>query len=180
MWTDGQPFKGTGDARYDSYATVVIDNDGQSLTPGLLYAYKGIGDKTSNEAEYSAVILALEWAKVNHEKVHVITDSDLILGQVFRGDRCVRHLQQYRDRVKELLADTGAKLEWQGRDYNKAGWHNAGVLNERAKAKAKREREHKAAARKNPKPRPNKEQQAERRRWAYQSRDDDDELRYAS
>lgn len=180
MWTDGQPFQGINGARWDSYATVVIDNDGRSLTPGMLYAYKGIGDKTSNEAEYSAVILALEWARANRERVHIITDSDLILGQVYRGDRCVRHLQPYRDRVTELLKETGAKLEWQGRDFNKAGWHNALILIERQKARTKRDRARKAAARRNPKPAPNKAQQAERRRWAYQSKEDDDDLRYAS
>lgn len=177
MWTDGQPFR--TDAGWDGYCTVVIDDNAGPLTPGQLYAYMGVGDKTSNECEYSGVILALEWAKVNRERVHIITDSDLIVGQVFRGDRCTHHLRQYRDRVVALLAEVNAALTWQGRDYNKAGWHNATVLIERQKARTRRQRERKAALRKNPKPPPNKALHAARRQWAYQTRDDDG-LRYIS
>jgi len=140
LWADGQPFK-QSDETYDSYATVVMDDGLGPVSPGILLSYESIGNRTSNESEYSAVIIALEWALNQHERVHVITDSDLILGHLEKGYRCTLHLRPYRDRVSELLAQTGAVLEWQGRDANRSGWHNAGVLLERARAKAKRARE---------------------------------------
>jgi hypothetical protein len=43
--------------------------------------------------------------------------------------------------VVELIEDTGARLTWQGRDFNKAGWYNAGVLLERARQKRLRDKE---------------------------------------
>ncbi len=142
LWTDGQPFKGKSPAQWEGHCTVVIDNDGESLTPGLLWTYADIGDKASNECEYSGLILALEWALSNHRCVHIIIDSQLIIGHLEKDFRCEPHLRPYRDRVRELIEKTDARVSWQGRDYNKAGWVNAEVLLARARAKRQKERRH--------------------------------------
>lgn len=161
IWCDGQPFTGTPPARWDGHCTVVFD-DG---TPdGELYVYRSIGDKTSNECEYTAVIVALEWALENPRcETHVITDSDLLVNQVLRAWRCQPRLRTYRNRVGILIEATGARLSWQSRDANRAGWYNAGVLLDRARQKRQRNKEMGVQPKKKTKAVP-----GARRCWKYQ------------
>ncbi len=136
LWCDGQVFK-TNEG-WDGYATVVLD-DGSA--DGLLLQYKSLGNRTINECEYMAVIDALEWSIGRKLRAHVTTDSGLILGHLNKDWRCEVHLRSYRDWVARLVQQTGAMVDWAGRDYNLAGWINAAVLLERAKAKRLRDKE---------------------------------------
>lgn len=170
VWTDGQPFKGQPPARWEGHATVVVDDENEPLTgPGELLCYKSIGDKTSNECEYTALITALEWAKGAGDVgvFHIIIDSELIIGHLFKDFICKAELRSYRDRVLELIKQTDARVTWQGRDYNKAGWYNAGVLLERAAAKRKRDKENGVARKAKSKVIPNT---TGHKRWKYQAR----------
>jgi ribonuclease HI len=67
-------------ARWEGHCTVVADDDEDPFSPGWLLVYESIGDKTSNECEYAAVIWALEWAERHtRNNYHVITDSEVLV-----------------------------------------------------------------------------------------------------
>mgnify|MGYP001607600745 CR=1 FL=1 len=177
IWTDCTLF-GEKD-NWDCYYTVVLDDEekeglghrAECVHPGELWEYVGIGNHTSNEGEYSGVIAALRWALKTNERVHVITDSNLIDGHVRRGWYCKATLIPYRDKVLRLLIETDAVLEWKPRQYNKAGWYNDKRLKERARDKRERERAQQPVRHR--RQRSTKEQQVERRRMAYAERNED-------
>lgn len=64
-----------------------------------------LGEATNNAAEYHALLTALEIARqAGIDRVHVLSDSELIVRQV-RGEYRVRHpvLQKLHQRVREAL-----------------------------------------------------------------------------
>lgn len=65
---------------------------------------KPIGVATNNEAEYRAVILALELAaEFTSHKVEIRTDSQLVANQLNKRWRCVQpNLQALGDRCRQL------------------------------------------------------------------------------
>jgi ribonuclease HI len=88
---------------------------------GVLLTHQICGDKTSPEAEYAAVIWALEYAKKDLSVTKIITDAILITGHVFNGWKTTSKFQPLRDYVQALLTETGCKLEWRPRHENLAG-----------------------------------------------------------
>jgi ribonuclease HI len=78
--------------------------------------------KTNNEAEYLAVIAALESAK--EKDVDIFSDSKLVVGQLRRE----WHIKQDRmrelfDKVQKLIKERGLKVTycWVAREDNPAG-----------------------------------------------------------
>lgn len=100
---------------------------------------KIIGEnKTNNEAEYEAVIAAIEYLKeinVNKEKCIITVDSLLIHGHVVRNWKCnFEHLRILRDRIWGLLKEIPfeVELKWVKR------WDNE-IANELAQAATEKE-----------------------------------------
>ena len=74
---------------------------------------------TSNEAEYLAVIAALE--KCEHGE-RIITDSQLVVQQVTGRWRVkALNLRNYHKQASKLVNDKKADLRWTSRDTNLAG-----------------------------------------------------------
>jgi ribonuclease HI len=78
--------------------------------------------KTNNEAEYLAVIAALEAAK--DKDIEIIADSKLVVEQLNRN----WHIKEARmrelfDRVQKLIKEKGIKVKfsWTARENNPAG-----------------------------------------------------------
>lgn len=90
---------------------------------GRLICEKDIGDKTNNEAEYIALITALEWAKgKNIRRAIFKTDSQLIKKQIgFEWGVRASHLTFYRDKARKLLMEIDGLLRWVSREENMAG-----------------------------------------------------------
>lgn len=81
----------------------VVGADGEQPTEGNRF----IGEATNNEAEYKALIAALEAAlSEGYTAVDIEGDSQLIVKQV-KGDWQVNetHLRRLRDRVQELASE---------------------------------------------------------------------------
>ena len=85
---------------------------------------------TNNVGEYRAVWFALDLALKFREQgrtdIVVMTDSQLVVGQVVGIDGKVwkcnhAHLLPLRDSVRDLLKDTDIKLGWIPREENLAG-----------------------------------------------------------
>lgn len=113
LFSDGSVYP--AEKGWDAYFAVVLD-DG---TPaGRLLRHASVGNATISMAEYLGVIWALEWSK---GPCNIITDSNLIIGHVFKNWKCIEHLQPYRDKVKSLLSKYNSSLHWESRDNNKAG-----------------------------------------------------------
>ncbi len=73
--------------------------------PTLIKKYTGVG--TNNQAEYRALITALEYAaKFKGDKVNIYTDSLLVANQI-NGKWKVRHpnIAKLNDRAKKMLRD---------------------------------------------------------------------------
>ncbi len=84
---------------------------------------ENVGDVTNNQAEYLALIKALEVLRERGIKGAVIySDSELLVKQI-RGEYGVRNpnLKPYYSRVKRLLAGVRVRVRWVPRDRNPAG-----------------------------------------------------------
>lgn len=82
-----------------------------------------VGDVTNNQAEYLALIKALEIVlKRGIKKADIYSDSELLVKQI-KGEYRVRNpnLKPYYRRVKALLAGLNVKLSWIPRERNLAG-----------------------------------------------------------
>ena len=85
---------------------------------------------TNNVGEYQAVVIALvEAQRLKTTGIELLTDSEFVVNQV-RGydkfghtwERCLPHLLPYRDKVRELLANSyWIELKWIPRGENLAG-----------------------------------------------------------
>ncbi len=79
-----------------------------------------LGHKTNNEAEYEALVAALEFAVYQrNENITIYTDSKLVFGQVMKGWKCQDKFRGYLTVIRVLLPV--AKLEWVPREDNLAG-----------------------------------------------------------
>jgi len=74
---------------------------------------------TNNEAEYNAVITALQVARKGDV---IYTDSELVVKQL-KGEYAVKadNLKQLHDAAKKLQQLKGVSVEWIKREENKAG-----------------------------------------------------------
>ena len=90
-------------------AFVVTDNGKNTLYKGAKY----LGESTNNVAEYSAVLLALEWVFENKKKLKTKTfsfllDSELAVNQL-NGVYKIKNtkLKEMVKKIRELLEDIG-------------------------------------------------------------------------
>jgi ribonuclease HI len=79
---------------------------------GELMEHKQIvwGEKTSNEAEYLTMLMAIRKSKQfltrDESEINVLTDSSLVKEQVAGNRMCnYEHLRVLRDKIREELAD---------------------------------------------------------------------------
>lgn len=115
IFTDGASKGNPGKAG----AGAVIFQDGveiQRLT-------KFLGEKTNNEAEYSAVILALEAVKtlkLEKENILLFSDSEFLVRQL-KGEYAVKaeKIKPLYDAVNSLRKGLQIKFQWVPRDNNK-------------------------------------------------------------
>jgi ribonuclease HI len=78
--------------------------------------------KTNNEAEYLAVIAALQAAK--DPEIEIVSDSKLIVGQLRREWHIKEsRLRELFDRVQKIIKEKGMKVtfSWVAREQNPAG-----------------------------------------------------------
>jgi ribonuclease HI len=93
--------------------------DGYSIDENKLLHHEKLlfGNFTSNEAEYLAMIESLNFAKkMGYKNIKIYSDSQLVLGQVFRGYMCnYEHLKEKRKIIWDLLdyfeSSEGIKLD---------------------------------------------------------------------
>jgi ribonuclease HI len=82
-----------------------------------------VGDVTNNQAEYLALIKALEIVKERGIKsANIYSDSELLVKQI-KGEYKVRNpnIKPYYSRVKGLLLGLNVRLSWVPRGRNPAG-----------------------------------------------------------
>jgi ribonuclease HI len=84
--------------------------------------YEYLSDRcTNNVAEYMAVGKALNYAQKTNDKFTIYTDSQLVVQQVSGKWNCnKRNLMLMRDRVRQLMEQTGAELKWVSGAENRA------------------------------------------------------------
>lgn len=77
---------------------------------------------TNNEAEYTALLMAVEYAKTHFEKalIEVISDSELLVKQM-NGEYKIKSskLIQIKSKIDELSKGMKMEFKWNGRDKNK-------------------------------------------------------------
>lgn len=77
---------------------------------------------TNNEAEYTALLMAVEYAKAHFEKalIEVISDSELLVKQM-NGEYKIKSskLIQIKSKIDELSKGMKMEFKWNGRDKNK-------------------------------------------------------------
>lgn len=98
---------------------VAVRPDGSEAATG----YGAIGadkDMTNNKAEYTAVWKALRWAIDNGIRGFILrTDSQLVQKQVCGEHACHKPLlADLCEQVRQLLRETGGKIEWIPREAN--------------------------------------------------------------
>lgn len=82
-----------------------------------------VGDVTNNQAEYMALIKALEVIRERGiERATIYSDSELLVKQI-KGEYRVRNpnLKPYYARVRALLSGLRVRLIWVPREKNPAG-----------------------------------------------------------
>ena len=115
-------------------ARIAVVYEPSSNLRGCRVREKNVGDKTNNEAEYLALLEALEiilekWATGSGSipgdvgPVQIRSDSELVVNQL-KGTYRVNepHLRPLWDKARSLMASLGTvKLEWVPREKNYAG-----------------------------------------------------------
>jgi len=106
IYTDGGSRGNPGPA---GIGYVIKDSDGNNLELGS----KFIGTKTNNEAEYLALISALEQAKkITSEQVNIIADSELMIKQLRKEYKVKQnHLKILLEQV-ETLSQNFSKITY--------------------------------------------------------------------
>ena len=115
IYTDGGT-KDNGGENQESYVAVWAKNK--------IVVYKKIGNKTSNQSEYIALIEGLKWLKNEKPRKRnvFITDSKLMKQQIaFDWQIKTQHLKPLAKTARGLLHETNSILKWRPREENKAG-----------------------------------------------------------
>ena len=82
---------------------------------------KCIGLSTNNEAEYTALLLALEWLDKNNVPLAIIhSDSKLVVNQI-NGIYKIKSkkLAEYAKKIKKFMSKKNIQLKWIEREKNK-------------------------------------------------------------
>lgn len=110
-WSRGNP--GPSGIRY------VITKDGKVVAKGK----EEIGIRTNNEAEWTALIRALEKARELGAKDPIIRgDSQLVIRQINGHYKTSPKFQTYKELAKEMMQTLGhCRVEWVPREQNLAG-----------------------------------------------------------
>jgi ribonuclease HI len=96
VYTDGGARGNPGKA---AIGVVILDENERVVETYKEY----VGIKTNNEAEYLAIIKALELAKKYAKKVHLQSDSELVIKQLNGEYRINKpHLQELFNKVEEM------------------------------------------------------------------------------
>jgi ribonuclease HI len=96
VYTDGGARGNPGKA---AIGIVILDENEHAVETFGEY----VGIKTNNEAEYLAIIKALELAKKYSKKVHLQSDSELVIKQLNGEYRINKpHLKELFDKVENL------------------------------------------------------------------------------
>jgi ribonuclease HI len=135
-WADGSVRDGNpGIAGFALY----VEHDGTPVYKNaLILPIRG----TNNEAEYEAVLAAIQYLRVinnEREDCTIYTDSQLVHGQVAQNWKCnFDHLRKRRDEAKRLINDLpfSITLRWVKRFKNT-------IANELAQAITQAEKERK-------------------------------------
>ncbi len=81
-----------------------------------------IGIATNNEAEYIAILMALEYSKVHfpRKSIRILSDSQLVVSQM-KGEYKVKanNLLSIREKIVELSKGMKVEFEWNERKENK-------------------------------------------------------------
>jgi ribonuclease HI len=116
IYTDGGS---RGNPGISGYGLVVYDSKDKVIHQQS----KFLGIKTNNEAEYAAVLAALEWLKDNKEthkitKINFFSDSQLVVRQI-QGKYRVKapHLKDTFIKCQQLLAQIN--IEYQFKDIRR-------------------------------------------------------------
>ncbi len=109
IWVDGG-CHGNGTANTKTYGSFFVEGE---RTPYRLE----LAGRTNNEAEFLALINALEYCKANKIQPSVKQDSQLVVNQVQgRWKVKTQSLRLFVDEAKALLKETGGTIEWVSRD----------------------------------------------------------------
>lgn len=120
IYTDGGSRGNPGPAGFGLF---ISDQNGHHLYQQSTF----IGIKTNNEAEYFALLAALDWIKINHSQypfksLIFYSDSQLLVRQI-QGQYRVKapHLKELYSRVKLTLNQIGLPYQFQDipREKNK-------------------------------------------------------------
>ena len=105
---------GNGTARARAYGSFAVDAAGEEL---IVHRFEYTTARTNNQAEYRALIDALEYALDKGIQPCVFMDSQLVVEQTNGRWRVkIPDLLPLRVRAYELLRKTGGTLEWCERD----------------------------------------------------------------
>lgn len=112
--TDGGALWNPGPAA----SAFVVENDNKIICLHSEY----IGIATNNEAEYKAVIMALEYVKEKFttKKISIFSDSQLVVKQL-NGEYKVKAagIIPLWSRAKKLMSEINASIDWIPRSKNK-------------------------------------------------------------
>lgn len=96
----------------------IIEQNGRMICAHCEYS----AQMTNNEAEYTAVLMAVEYAKAHFEKapIEVMSDSELLVKQM-KGEYKIKsaNLISIKTKIDALLKGMKIEFEWNGRDKNK-------------------------------------------------------------
>jgi ribonuclease HI len=113
VYTDGGARGNPGPA---AIGIIILDEN-----ENIIEEYKEfVGVKTNNETEYTAIIRALELCKEHSKKVHIHSDSELVVKQL-NGE--------YKIKKKELQ-ELFLEVEGREKDYEEVSYENVPRENE--------------------------------------------------
>lgn len=109
---------GGSDGSGEAYVGVILINEDGEIVSEHSHA---IGPGTNNEAEYSAVILAVYQAiELGAEAIKIYCDSLLVVNQVNGSWRIhENHIKDYFTEIEYLKSDIDIDIEWISRKENK-------------------------------------------------------------
>jgi len=107
IYTDGGS---RGNPGKSAYAFLITEDE------KIVYkTAKFIGIKTNNEAEYNAIISALEWSENNHKskEIKLFSDSELVIKQL-NGEYKIKksHLKDLNEKINNLIEKNNFKIKF--------------------------------------------------------------------